>query len=118
KDFRALGSEAELSRPVHIKPKWGDFSLEKLASAPLKIERWLESLDMAPKSRGHLKALLHRLYECAMKWSLYPVGRNPMELVEVKNVTKRLKQPLGDVLYFDQFHGIDRKSTRLNSSHV
>jgi integrase len=78
---------------LHIKPKWGSCTLEELANATLKIARWLESLDMAPKSRGHLKALLHRLFECAMKWNLYPVGRNPMELVEVKNVIKRLKQP-------------------------
>jgi len=86
---------------VHIKPKWGNCSLEELANAPLKVERWLESLDMAPRSKGHLKALLHRLFECAMKWGLYPVGRNPMELVEVKNVTKRLKQPR--VLGYDEF---------------
>ena len=86
---------------VHIRPKWGSCTLEELANSTLKIERWLESLDMAPKSRGHLKALLHRLFECAMKWSLYPVGRNPMELVEVKNVTKRLKQPR--VLSYHEF---------------
>jgi len=86
---------------VHIKPKWGSYGLEELANAPLKVERWLESLDMAPKSKGHLKALLHRLYECAMKWGLYPLGRNPMELVDVKNVTKRLKRPR--VLSYDEF---------------
>lgn len=91
---------------VHIRPKWGNYDLKELANAPLKVERWLESLDMAPKSKGHLKALLHRLYECAMKWGLYPVGRNPMELVEVRNVTKRLKRPR--VLSYDEFWALLR----------
>jgi len=36
-----------------------------------------------------------------MKWALYPLGRNPMELVEIKDVTKREKQPR--VLRYDEF---------------
>ena len=36
-----------------------------------------------------------------MKWSMFPLGRNPMELVEVKNVTRRMRLPR--VLSFDQF---------------
>lgn len=86
---------------VHIKPKWGHCTLEQVAAAPIEVEKWLEGLSLAPKTRGHLKAVLHRLYDFAMKSGLYPLERNPMELVEVKNVTKRVRQPR--VLTYDQF---------------
>jgi integrase len=86
---------------VHIKPKWGDSTLNEIAASPFIVEKWFESLDMAPKTKGHIKALMHRLYECAMKWGFYPVGRNPMELVEIKDVTKRVRRP--QVLTYDQF---------------
>lgn len=86
---------------IHIKPRWGEFTLERIAAAPFEVEKWFEQLAMAPKTKGHLKALMHRLYECAMKWALYPLGRNPMELVEIKDVTKRQKQPR--VLTYDEF---------------
>jgi integrase len=56
---------------------------------------------LAPKTKGHLKALMHRLFECAMKWSMFPLSRNPMELVEVKNVTRRMRLPR--VLTYDEF---------------
>lgn len=86
---------------VHIAPKWGDYTLEKLGRAPFEVERWFERLELAPKTKGHIKGLMHRLFECAMKWALYPIGRNPMELVEIRNVSKRRRQPR--VLTSDQF---------------
>src|SRR5579864_2463996 len=60
---------------------------------PYVVEKWFEGLDLAPKTKGHIKGLMHRLFECAMKWGLFPLGRNPMELVEIKNVSRWLKQP-------------------------
>lgn len=68
-------------------------TLEQIAKLPYQVERWFEELKLAPKTKGHIKGLMHRLFECAMKWGLYPIGRNPMELVEIKNVSKRLKRP-------------------------
>jgi integrase len=78
---------------VHISPRWGDMTLEQIAKLPYQVEKWFENLELAPKTKGHIKGLMHRLFECAMKWGLYPVGRNPMELVEIKNVSKRMKRP-------------------------
>lgn len=78
---------------VHVAPKWGDCTLEQIARVPYEVEKWFNGLALAPKTKGHIKALMHRLFECAMKWGLYPIGRNPMELVEIKNVSKRLRQP-------------------------
>ena len=66
-----------------------------------EVENWFEQLAMAAKTKGHLKAVMHRLFECAMKWALFPLGRNPMELVEIKDVTKRQKPPR--VLTHDEF---------------
>jgi integrase len=37
--------------------------------------------------------VLYRLFEKAMLWELIPFERNPMDLVELKGVSKRLKPP-------------------------
>lgn len=65
------------------------------------MEKWFEQIDLAPKTKGHLKAVMHRLFECAMKLALFSLGRNPMELVEINGVTKRQKPPR--VLKHDEF---------------
>ena len=75
--------------------------MQRIAAAPFEVENWFEQLAMAAKTKGHLKAGMHRLFECAMKWALFPLGRNPMELVEIKDVTKRQKPPR--VLTHDEF---------------
>ncbi|PYY12990.1 MAG: hypothetical protein DMG61_14865, partial [Acidobacteria bacterium] len=75
----------------HIFPKWSEFLI--LDVKPSLVQDWLNSLQAAPKSKGHLKALMHRLFEKAMLWELLPVGRNPMELVEVRGVSRRRKKP-------------------------
>lgn len=85
----------------HVRPRWGEHTLERIAAAPFEVERWFEHLKLAPKTKGHIKAVMHRLFECAMKWALFPLGRNPMELVEIKDVTKRQKPPR--VLTHDEF---------------
>lgn len=37
---------------------------------------------------------MHQLFEKAMLWELIPVGRNPMQLVHVKGISKRTKRPV------------------------
>ncbi len=86
---------------VHVVPSWGEYTLEQIAREPYKVEKWCEELKLAPRTKGHVKALMHRLFECAMKWGIYPLGRNPMELVEIEGVTRRLKLPR--VLNDDEF---------------
>ena len=83
---------------VHIRPRWGKCSIPEVK--PAKVQEWLRSLDAAPKTKGHIKALMHRLFEKAMLWELVPVERNPMDLVEVKGISRRAKKPL--VLEADQ----------------
>jgi len=75
----------------HIRPKWGSTQLTD--GKPLEISGWLKSLPLSPKTRGHVGALLHLLFERAMPWGLMDVQRNPMELVKLKGTSKRLKKP-------------------------
>jgi integrase len=77
---------------VHIRPRWGETPLSRVK--PAMAQEWLRGLDVAQKTKGHIKALMHRLFEKAMLWELLPVGRNPMELVHVKGISKRTKTPL------------------------
>jgi integrase len=66
----------------------------------MAVEDWLKRLKLAPKSRGHIRALMSALFKCAQRWEL--VANNPMQLVRVKNVSKRLERP--SVLTAEEFH--------------
>jgi integrase len=44
---------------------------------------------------------MHRLFEKAMFWEVIKLQRNPIDLVEVKGITKRIKKPV--VLSVEQF---------------
>ena len=75
----------------HIRPKWGDTYLEEVR--PASVQDWLRKLVLSPKYKGHIRSLLYRLFDKAMLWELLDVRRNPIELVEVKGISKRKKRP-------------------------
>jgi integrase len=75
----------------HIEPKWRDYPIEKIK--PLLVEDWLKKLTLAPKSKSHLRTLMHILFNAAMRWELVPYQHNPMSLVRVKDGSKRLREP-------------------------
>jgi integrase len=81
------GYEAWLKN--HILPKWGNGSITELR--PREVEMWLSSLPLSPKSRVHIRGVLHQLWEFSMWTGDVPIQRNPMELVRVKNATKRTR---------------------------
>ncbi len=84
--------EADLNRiNKHIFPKWGTCLLREVK--PYPVQEWLRKLPIAAKTKGHIRALMYRLFEKAMLWELVPFERNPMGLVELKGVSKRLKPP-------------------------
>lgn len=85
-----------------IRTRWGGIRLAQIK--PLAIQEWLKILAAAPKTKGHIKALLHRLYEKAMLWEMVESQRNPMQLVEIKGISKRQKKPL--VLTVEQYYRI------------
>jgi integrase len=85
----AHGYRSYLSK--HVLPKWEATPIAEIKA--LEISEWLKSLPLSPKTRGHVGALMHLLFERAMLWELMDVQRNPMELVRLKGTSKRLKKP-------------------------
>lgn len=73
----------------HIKPRWGDVALDEIK--PIHVIEWLRQLPLAPKTCGHIKGMLHMLFERAMTWELIDVQRNPIELVKVRGLGQRKK---------------------------
>lgn len=45
----------------------------------MPVEQWLRLLPLAPKSKVHIRSVLHVLYQCARRWEL--IDTNPIELV-------------------------------------
>ena len=75
----------------HIKPKWGSTPLAEIHA--LEVSEWLKSLLLSPKTRGQVRALMHLLFERAMLWGLIELQRNPIELVKVKDSSRRQRKP-------------------------
>jgi integrase len=75
----------------HILPKWGDKPISDVQ--PRVVELWLRQLDLSPKSRSHVRNLLRVLMDFAMWSGVVEVSRNPIDLVAVRGVTKRIRQP-------------------------
>jgi integrase len=75
----------------YILPQWGEYPITKLQPRP--VELWLASLKLAPKTRGHLRGLLHTVWDYAMWSGAVPVQANPIALVTVRGCSKRSRQP-------------------------
>jgi len=82
----------------HIRPRWGEFLLTQIK--PLAVRDWLKALKdkkgehpLASKTRGYIKGIMHRIFDCAMLWEYLPTDRNPMSLVHIEGSTKRRKKP-------------------------
>ena len=75
----------------HILPRWGDIYLQDVR--PALVQDWLRTLTLSPTYKGHIRSLMYRLFDRAMIWELIGVDRNPMDLVEVKGISKRRKRP-------------------------
>src|SRR5258706_13491347 len=73
----------------YILPQWGEHPITKLQPRP--VELWLAGLKLAPKTRGHLRGLLHTVWDSAMWSGAVPVQANPIALVTVKGCSKRTR---------------------------
>jgi len=73
----------------HIVPRWGELRLTEVQARP--VELWLKGLTLAPKSKVHIRGLLRTLWEFAMWRGDVPTQRNPMELVAIKNASKKAR---------------------------
>jgi integrase len=72
------------------------------AVKPMAVEDWLRNLTLAPKTKSHVRSLMHTIFQCAERWEL--IDKNPIKLVRVKGGTKRLKTPR--VLAPEQFYSL------------
>ncbi len=86
----------------HLKPRWGDYLLDRIR--PMAVEDWLKKLPMAPKSKTHIRSVMHLMYECATRWELFTDKRNPIALVRIKDGSKRRQRPA--IVTVDQFEAI------------
>ena len=60
---------------------------------PRAVELWLKSLPLSPKSRVHIRGAIYQLWDFAMWSEIVSMQRNPVELVTIKDATKRQKKP-------------------------
>src|SRR6266496_1892384 len=72
------------------------------AVRPMAVEDWLKGSDLAPKTKSHVRSLMHTIFQCAERWEL--TARNPIKLVRVKGGTKRQKTPR--VLAPEEFYSL------------
>jgi integrase len=75
----------------HIEPRWARIPLSGVKAQ--EITQWLNSLDLSPKTRGQVRALMHLLFERAMLWELIDLQRNPVELVKLRGTSRRTRKP-------------------------
>jgi integrase len=75
----------------HILPEFEDRIITDLQARPVEV--WLTGLELAPKSKVHIRGMLSILWDYAMWRGAIPVQRNPMELVSIKDGSKRTKKP-------------------------
>jgi len=86
-----------------LRPKWGARLIAEIR--PAEIHAWFQELALAPITKGHLRSLLHKLFDLATLWEYLPLERrNPVELVKIKNVTMRRKEAV--VLSPEQFRTV------------
>ena len=108
---RYLTDEIEMSRLAYatqlsyksylnnwVKPKWGIHTLEQVKA--VAVEQWLRGLELAEKSKLHIRAVLHVLFECAARWGM--VEHNPIS--KVRQGGARQTDP--DVLTPDEFRAL------------
>ena len=86
----------------HIGPKWGDTLIQDVQPRP--VELWLRELPLSPKSKTHVRSLMHGLVDFAMWAGLLEVARNPMSLVRNVGATKRVRKPRS--LTVEQFQAL------------
>jgi len=85
---------------LYIEPKWATVPTSKVKT--MDVEAWLKAMPGTPKSKQHRKALLHVIFNCAIRWEL--ADKNPVTLARVKGGSKRQSRPT--IITPEQFHSI------------
>ena len=89
-----------------LRPQWGLHIVSEIR--PADLHAWFQSLALAPVTKGHLRSMMHKLFDLATLWEYLPLERrNPIEIVKIKNVTMRSKESV--VLSPDQFRDVVKR---------
>jgi integrase len=89
----------------HVLPKWGDALIRDVQPRP--VELWLRRLALSPKSKTHVRSLMHGLVEFAMWSGTLAINRNPVSLV--RNIGAMRKTRPARSLTVEQFHALLRE---------
>lgn len=82
-----------------VRSAWAGRRLDDFVKSIIEIEMWLKDMkrldnpkvDLSKRSKTHIKAFIHRMIECGMRWGLMPAQRNPMGLVEIRGSNRRMR---------------------------
>lgn len=74
----------------HVLPKWADTRIQDIQPRP--VELWLRELPLSPKSKTHVRSLMHGLVEFAMWSGLLDISRNPISLVQNTGATRKVRK--------------------------
>jgi len=74
----------------HILPNWGGTLIQDVQPRP--VELWLRELPLSPKSKTHVRSLMHGLVEFAMWAGLLDISRNPISLVQNNGATRKVRK--------------------------
>lgn len=91
-----------------IRKRWGKTAASAMARDLVGIEQWVNGLEkrrggpMSKKSKQHVKATLHVLFESIIRWGGLELQRNPISLVRVKGRPTPIRQQL--IISVDQYH--------------
>lgn len=86
----------------HILPTWGDTPIKDVQPRP--VELWLRELNLSPKSKTHVRSLMHSVVDFAMWAGILEMGRNPISLVVNKGASRRVRKARS--LTVEQFHAM------------
>jgi integrase len=86
----------------HVLPKWADTRIQDVLPRP--VELWLRELPLSPKSKTHVRSLMHGLVEFAMWSGLLDISRNPVSLVRNIGATRKVRKARS--LTAEQFHAL------------
>jgi integrase len=89
----------------HVLPKWADTRIQDVQPRP--VELWLRELPLSPKSKTHVRSLMHGLVEFAMWSGMLDISRNPVSLVRNIGATRKVRKARS--LTAEQFHALLRE---------
>jgi len=99
-----------LSNLAHISTRWGKVAAATMVRDLVEVEMWLNGLEkrrggqLSKKTRQHVKAQLHTLFESIMRWGGLDLQRNPISLLRVKGRPLPTRQQT--IVSVEQYHQI------------